>query len=125
MQGRCDGRRDRSNGRAPRKSVSRHGGFCTAATFPAALRETLPKIGHVAESSAGVGATRVDRLPATALLDGIQLAFIVAACFSSTAIVASLFRVRRDATAETIGPSAGSELSVAGVQGQDERLWRR
>ena len=68
----------------------------------------------VAESSAGVGATRVDRLPATALLDGIQLAFIVAACFSSTAIVASLFRSRRDATAETIGPSAGSESSAAG-----------
>ncbi|MGI8926066.1 MAG: MFS transporter [Tepidiformaceae bacterium] len=49
----------------------------------------------VASASAGFSASRADRLPPDALLDGIHVAFIVAACVSSLAIVASLFRVGR------------------------------
>lgn len=34
----------------PRKYLSRHGGFCAAATFPAGARQALPKVGHLARS---------------------------------------------------------------------------
>ena len=50
----------------------------------------------VAESSAGLGAIRADKLPPGALLDGVQAAFLAAAAFSSLAIIASLFRGRRE-----------------------------
>ncbi len=49
----------------------------------------------VASSSAGIKNVRADSLPPGDLLQGVQVAFIVAACFSSTAIVASLFRIRK------------------------------
>ncbi len=60
----------------------------------------------VAASKAGVSTSaRADSLPPGALLDGIQMAFIVAACMSSTAIVASLFRASRKAPEATTKPS--------------------
>jgi EmrB/QacA subfamily drug resistance transporter len=55
----------------------------------------------VATSSAGFAASRTDSLPPNALLDGVRVAFLVAAAVSSTAIVASTFRGRRPATVIT------------------------
>jgi MFS family permease len=60
----------------------------------------------VAEGAAGFSASRVDRLPPDALLDGIRMAFLVAACFSSTAIVASLFRPAREPGVQPVAPAA-------------------
>lgn len=60
----------------------------------------------VATASAGTGAARPDDLPPSALLDGIQVAFVVAACASSLAIFATTFRgatIRGDATAHAPG----------------------
>lgn len=66
----------------------------------------------VAEGAAGFSATRVDRLPADALLDGIRMAFLVAACFSSTAIVASLFRAAREEPVLRAAPQATPSTSL-------------
>jgi hypothetical protein len=48
----------------------------------------------VATASAGFSASRLADLPEGALVDGIRVAFLVAAFASSTAIVASSFRGR-------------------------------
>ena len=68
----------------------------------------------VAEASAGFSATRVDRLPADALLDGVRMAFIAAACFSSTAVVASLFRGGREAAEAVVSAPTAAVASGAG-----------
>ena len=70
----------------------------------------------VAEASAGFSSARVDRLPADALLDGVTLAFVAAACFSSTAVVASLFRGEREAPAATTGVSSVPASSPVGAE---------
>jgi hypothetical protein len=46
----------------------------------------------VASAEAGVGAVRVDDLPAEALLTGIRVCFAVGAAVSSLAIAASMLR---------------------------------
>jgi hypothetical protein len=46
----------------------------------------------VATASAGFSASEVADLPKDAILDGIRVSFIVAACASSLAVVASSFR---------------------------------
>ncbi len=46
----------------------------------------------VASASSGISGARADDLPTDALLDGFRAAFFAAACLSSLAIIASLFR---------------------------------
>ncbi|MGD9932858.1 MAG: MFS transporter [Dehalococcoidia bacterium] len=44
----------------------------------------------VASATAGVSGVRADQLPSGALLDGVQVGFVVAGCLSAIAVVASL-----------------------------------
>lgn len=67
----------------------------------------------VATASAGFSASRLADLPEGALVDGIRMAFLVAAIASSTAIVASSFRGR----AARVVAVAGT--GVAPAAGQD------
>jgi EmrB/QacA subfamily drug resistance transporter len=61
----------------------------------------------VATASAGFSAEQVADLPSGAILDGIQIAFLVAACASCLAIVASSFRAGRREGAAAVAVSGG------------------
>jgi len=70
----------------------------------------------VASSSAGFTASRITDLPASAVLDGVQVGFLVAAIASSTAIIASSFRGKVERPG--IAPAAVA-TAAAGSGGKD------